>query len=520
VTLDAFLEHHGLTENPFAGEEARQDSVFRRMSDPGAPVRPARHADFQKIIGDLAHPSTSVVFGEKGSGKTSLRIQLASAAERYNQAHPGARVLIVGYDDLNPFIERLHARLRTVSRGKESSVLDSIKKIRLQDHIDAICHLVVPNLVDALLGQSPRGEPLPVGPEPMEALKDLDRSLKRDLLALQVCYDRGDAASDRSAELRRAMGVRRPWGIVIETILALSGWLLPAGVLAAWYFKGKGEITQVWSIAFFVAMGVWVAFLLKRAVSDRIGLRHRAHRLYRQVRITGRPEPSYVSSMRQLPPWWRTSSTLPTTESESVRFAMLDRLMRVLRHFGHAGVVVVVDRVDEPALIAGDVEKMRAFVWPLLNNKLLQMQGLGVKMLLPMELRHMLFRESAAFFTAARLDKQNLIEDLGWTGSTLYDLCALRMGACRRAGLEPSAGAQVLPDLFAHDVSRQDLIDALEAMRTPRDAFKMVYACIAEHCRQVTQDSGGWRIPKSVLDSVRKAQLERVRQLAMGVRPG
>lgn len=517
MTIDHFLEHHALTENPFAGEEARHDAVFARMSDAVSGVRAARHAEFQRIVGDVSQPGTSVVFGEKGAGKTALRLQIEAAAERHNQTSPGRRVLVAAMDDLTPMLERLHARLRTVKGGKESPVLESLKRIRVHDHIDAICHLVTPKLVDALLGHAPRGAAIPVGPEPRLALRTLDRSLKRDLMVLQVCYDRADQASERSGELRRAMNLRRPIGLWIEGTLAYFGWLLPAAVLVLWWKNTTREVTPVWSTAFFGAVGVWLAFLLKRAVGDRFGLRHRAHRLHRQVRTTGRPEPSFLASLRQLYPWWRTSSILPTTDNESVRMEMLQRLLRVLRQFGYSGLIVVVDRVDEPALVAGDPDKMKAIVWPLLSSRLLHTDDLGIKLLLPIELRHMLLRESAAFFTAARLDKQNLVEELAWSGATLYDLCNLRMAACRQPGREAQPA---LVDLFAPDVTRQDLVDALGEMRQPRDAFRLIYRCIAAHCQRTTDDTGEWRIARSVLDEVRGQQIERMKQIAMGVRPG
>jgi hypothetical protein len=57
-----------------------QDS---RTQDPG-PSRPSAHSDFDKILGDLSRPSTSIVFGEKGSGKTAIRLQIADRVARHN----------------------------------------------------------------------------------------------------------------------------------------------------------------------------------------------------------------------------------------------------------------------------------------------------------------------------------------------------------------------------------------------------------------------------------------------------
>ena len=145
----------------------------------------------------------------------------------------------------------------------------------------------------------------------------------------------------------------------------------------------------------------------------------------------------------------------------------------------------------------------------------MQLEGLGLKMLLPVELRHALFKESSSFFQEARLDKQNLVERLTWTGPMLYDLCNARIAACMREG----ASAVTLLDLFAEDVTRQDVVDALEQMRQPRDAFKFVYRCLNEHCANVTADQNEWRIPRLVLDSIKRQESDRVQQLARGIRP-
>jgi len=47
----------------------------------------------------------------------------------------------------------------------------------------------------------------------------------------------------------------------------------------------------------------------------------------------------------------------------------------------------------------------------------------------------------------------------------------------------------------------------------------MLYRCVVEHCASATEDQGLWTIPRRVLEGVLKGEMERVRQLAMGVRP-
>ena len=164
-----------------------------------------------------------------------------------------------------------------------------------------------------------------------------------------------------------------------------------------------------------------------------------------------------------------------------------------------------------PRNACGDIPLVRDFDC----HKFLQHDGMAIKMLLPIELRHALFKESSAFFQEARLDKQNLVERLSWTGAMLYDLCNARLAAC----LAPGAPKIALLDLFAEDVTRQDLVDALDHMQQPRDAFKFLYRCLTEHCASVTGEEGAWRIPKHTLEVVRKAEADRVMGLQRGIRP-
>jgi hypothetical protein len=173
------------------------------------------------------------------------------------------------------------------------------------------------------------------------------------------------------------------------------------------------------------------------------------------------------------------------------------------------------DRVDEPTLVNGDQELMREVVWPLLNNKFLQQPGLAIKLMLPIELRYALQAESREFFQAARLDKQNMIERLQWTGATLYDLCNRRIVASMDDGNEPVS----LRDLFEDDTSREDLLAALDQMRQPRDAFKLVYQIVQAHCASVTEEEETWRIPRHVVDDVLGRQKERLDALRSGLAP-
>ena len=52
-------------------------------------------------------------------------------------------------------------------------------------------------------------------------------------------------------------------------------------------------------------------------------------------------------------------------------------------------------------------------------------------------------REDRDFHQRARLDKQNLIRSLGWTGQSLFDMANARIAACAAEGRAPK-----IPDLF------------------------------------------------------------------------
>jgi hypothetical protein len=99
--------------------------------------------------GDPADPSTSIVFGEKGSGKTALKLQMVRQFERHNDAQPDGRTFVVLYDDFNPFLDRFVSRV-----GKGRPVEKSLAQWKLWDHMDAILTLAVTQLVTAVVEKS------------------------------------------------------------------------------------------------------------------------------------------------------------------------------------------------------------------------------------------------------------------------------------------------------------------------------------------------------------------------------
>jgi hypothetical protein len=533
MDIAQFLAHYGLSENPFSAEEARYDPVFDRLA-----AQSTRHQDFDKILGDIEKPSSAVVFGERGSGKTAIRLMIGKRVAEHNATHPESRTLLVAYDDLNPVLDRLVQRQQRgigFTRASRSSAEKLLANIRLQDHQDAILSLAVTRLMDGVLGESPdRAMPQDID----RRLRGLPRHQRVDLAVLAALYDqpRGGTVATRWGLLRRKLrlSLLPPWPYFRYANIALSiaaGLLWIAGGVLSWGEGGPPPwlLPAKW-IATIVTIGCWAAWGWSRYLVYRL-----ARSIHREVRAVQRDERDLLQMLLELKgsdlaplPW-----PVPGVQGEyDSRFQLTGRLLALLEAFGYRGIMVLCDRIDEPALVSGKPQCMKSVVWPMFDHKFLQQDRVGIKLLLPIELRHLVHRESAEFFQEARLDKQNLIDRLTWSGATLYDMCTARLRACRGKAGEDQQGdegrhrdaasggeAITLRDLFAADVTRQTLVEALDQMHQPRDAFKFLYAVIQEHCRIVPQDEPQYEIPRLTLESVRRQQSQRVQDLQRGMAP-
>jgi hypothetical protein len=188
-----------------------------------------------------------------------------------------------------------------------------------------------------------------------------------------------------------------------------------------------------------------------------------------------------------LPAWQRTDD----------RYELLTKLQGVLRSMHFDGILVLVDRVDEPYLINGSTDLMRALVWPMFDNKFLKHPGLGLKMLLPSELERLIDREDRDFHQRARLDKQNLIRSLSWTGQSLYDMANARIAACVK-----DHQTVKITDLFDEPVDQRRLMDAFATLRVPRHLFKFMYRLFTTHCNAHTEEQPVWKISSGEFESV------------------
>ena len=464
MKTEQFLSHHGIAGNPFSEEDAQTDTVFKQRC-----LSTIHHPAWNKFFGNPADPSTALVFGEKGSGKTALRLQVTTELEKYNQQHPNERVFVISYDDFNPYLDHFRAAV------KAKDAAQALSRWRLQDHMDAILAQGVTQLIDSLSADR-------------VDLSALTVDQRRDLLLLAALYDQstGEPIERRWSRLRRRSGFRPLWSrrdlqvgfgttLIVGLLIAAFPWLqtwsllpwLLVPILLSWLYWG-------WRLA----RAEWFARDIRKGLRvlsrDPAALRWELL-WFKPSELGGQPTP-----------------TASQTGGEE-RYELLRKFQVVLNQLGYSGIIVLIDRVDEPQLIEGDPRKMRALIWPLLDHKFLRHKGIGVKLLLPIELAYYLEKEDKDFYERARPDKLNMIKPLRWTGPSLYDLAGDRLRACAS---EPSAngGGPRLRQLIDETISDDSLKDSLGNLRTPRQLFKFLHRLLEEHCHRHTEDSPRWSV--------------------------
>jgi hypothetical protein len=483
MNFQEFLDHHSILSNPFADEDAQTDPVFKTRC-----IDNTYHPSWDKIFGIPNDPSTSIVFGEKGAGKTALRLQIDRHLKLHNDSHPNEKCFVIHYDDFNPYIDRFCERV-----GKRRKLAKILPEYQLWDHMDAILSIGVTQLVDAILaGKANDANESGVHLTPAD-VKRFDRFEKRDLLLLTAFYDGSTAENvvHRWLKLRKRLRfwTLRSWWAMLDgwflTVVALGG-------LAVFMFRGQsGVVAQYWWVALLVAIFGWTPWLWR--FLSRWSL---ARGISRQLRVTQKSPSMLAKILSHFSTTSLADQPLPNRERTDDRYALLGKFQSLVKTLGFVGIVVLVDRLDEPYLINGSSELMRAMLWPMLDNKFLKQPGFGVKFLLPSELTEYIEREDRDFYQRARLDKQNMVPSLNWTGEVLYDVANARIAACANDGASPR-----LKDLFNEELSQTQLYEALQSLRVPRHVFRFLYRMIVAHCNRHTSDEPEWQISKDVFQS-------------------
>ncbi len=504
MKIHQFLEHHRIARNPFAEEDAQTDPVFKDHC-----IANTYHPTWDKVYGDPGEPSTSIVFGEKGAGKTALRLQIAKHLADYNASHPNRRVFVIAYDDFNPFLDRFGDRLH----GRRKPADRVLLRMQLWDHMDAILSLGVTDLVDQIFSATQLLERLPsanaVAPSRID---QLDRHQRRDLLLLAACYDQSTAETSQGRwhRLMRAVRLwrlRGAWRMTLGILVTIAAVLLALGLM---YLDHTAWVSGFWW-AYVALVGIgWLPWLWHAVRSWRL-----AWAVVRHMRVGNRKTKPLARMLMTLTPSELTGQPLPSKDRTDDRYALLGKLQAILQTLGFSGIIVLVDRVDEPHMINGSTELMRAMLWPMLDNKFLKQPGLGIKFMLPVELTHFIEREDREFYQRARLDKQNMIPSLEWTGQSLCDLANARLEACALDGTAPTIG-----DLLDPAIGQQRVVDAFGSLRVPRHLFKFLYRLLVTHCNAHSAQMPAWTIAPETFESVLAVYRQSQDALSRGVGAG
>lgn len=494
MNLQDFLQHHHLIRNPFAEEDAQTDAVFKQHC-----IDSTFHPAWDKVFGSPADPSTSIVFGPKGSGKTAMRLQLDKHIRAYNRERPEERVFVIHYDDFNGYIGHMQAQMGAWSSRKPEKIL---QQFGIQDHMDAILIQGVTQLIDQILqtGSSTQNMDASVR---QDAVDRLDANQRRDLLLLATCYDQSTLGNttERWNQLRGRLHISN-WKASTDWVVAWLGSIIAAIACGVLFYQGYLSL-QTAIIAFLI-----VSLLVSSKYLWRVArCYHRARQIAKSCRVRRQSVPEQARLLLKQPWSAWASEPMPIDRVSATRYELLEKFQHILRTLGFPGIMVLVDRIDEPQLVNGQPERMRLLLWPMLDNKLLKHPGVGFKLLLPQDLQYFVDRESREFHERARLDKQNVISGFDWTGEALFDLTCARMKACAEAGFTPKP-----TDLFEPAIDNARLIAAMRELRVPRNLFRFLYRVVSEHCKKYTASEPQYRIAVSTFESVLAVSQEEFRR--------
>lgn len=466
MKIQQFLAHHNLSDNPFSQEDAKEDRIFKRGC-----IDHTFHPAWDKIIGDPEAPSSAVVFGEKGSGKTALRLQMIEFLTKYNEKHPDEKVFIIEYDDFNPFLDQFCRKERNLGKWE------------LRDHMDAILSLGTSKLVNMILG-----EPAELSDAQVAKLNRLDR---RDLLMLAAVYD----SSHQTTLAQRWHLLRRKLRFDSKSAGAWTQKEFIFGLLLTAAFIGAVTYLEWWPTlieSYWWAIPVLLVVAWLPFFRQWMRMSWLTFRINRSVRSLSHSK----SDLRHVLMWFRRQDIegqpvfhLDTSEA---RYVLLNKLQGVLKKVGYRSMVVIVDRVDEPHKVSGNAAIMHQVMRSIFELKFLQHPDMGIKLLLPGDLYPYVQSEKQEFRDRARLDKQKLVPSLAWTGQSLEDLVNDRLAAC--AG--DSNPKPTLRSMLDERLTNEDISTYLAQLQIPRHVFKFLYQLFSSHCTNHTEGSPQWKVSR------------------------
>jgi len=479
MKVHQFLDHYGVTQNPFSQEDAAADQVFRDYC-----LDATHHPAWDKIYGDPTAPATSVVFGEQGSGKTALRLQIVSKLREHNKKNGEERTFIIQYEDFNPFLDCFRERLSGRRRRPEVA----LKNWRLWDHMDCILTLATTQLAETIRnnGTDPKNEDQNIQ---KKNFAQLTAPQKRDIMLLASFYDHNRELSEmRRWTMLKSRLRYSTWKSIWDKCLGVVGTVSTIG-LVCWLQDWK-SLMNWWVPAIIVAF--WLPFLWNQLKAFWTGWR-----IQKQVRVIDHSRAALRKKLSRFASGELTGQPMPSRARGDDRYELLMKLQSILTTLGFTSICVLVDRVDEPHLINGSAERIRDLIWPLFDNKFLKHPGVAFKLLLPAAVAGYLNRQEKEFYERSRLDKQNLIPSLSWTGQALFDVSNDRIRACAELASKPPS----IREFFSENISESELISTFDRMRAPRHLFKFLYRLLIDHCSKYTEDQPEWKIQPETLQS-------------------
>lgn len=494
-------EHWNLREEPFVCEDADKDDILQSMDSA------AVHSGFDRVYGNPRVPAPAVVFGEKGSGKSALRLMMRRRLEQFNQENPDEKVFLIEYIDFNGFLENFKHKAN-VKGDSEKAAQKVVSRWKVAHHLDCVLSLGITKLVDQIV-------------EHKQSLKHLPHKNKIDLLLAAALYYQSEqrTTSESLTHLKQMarFGGARP-ALILTLCIVLSLICVAGGSLPLWIGltdlapedPAASPLTNPDNLRLFLGAGlaglavIWGWYLIARLIP-----RSRAKAAVRAIKALNKDHRHAARILEQLPPRERQDFVLPSRGEEAGRYEWLHRILDLLEFFGYKGVYVVIDRLDEPSLLGGRDTVMREFIGKILDIKLLQYPRLGLKLFLPIELDDIQRTSSPEQLKKMRLDKSNLIPELKWSGQELYEIANQRMLAC---ATDPER-APVLSDLFAEEIGFDHLKETLTQLGTPRYAFGFLSELFNDHIKELpndlADDDARWLVSRERFEVIRSAWLGR-----------
>ncbi len=230
--VETWRKHWGLTQDPFACEDADKDLILSRMD------MAAVHSGFDRLFGDPQSPAPGIVFGEKGSGKSGLRLTMKRRIRDYNEsASEGSagKVFCSEYNDFDVFLE--HFRRAVGAKGEPAEVADKMmREWTTSDHLDAMLSLGVTDVIDQVL-------------DGRLAVKGLNRKQRVDLILLGALYYDSHQRSTEDALGRLRSAVRVGSGRVVLAKVGRGILSIVGAALIALPFVGPAFDMEVFEYA-------------------------------------------------------------------------------------------------------------------------------------------------------------------------------------------------------------------------------------------------------------------------------